>query len=149
MLNSKYLPDRKNMNARLKTSFSEASHKAKKIINSPHVHEIINEAESKANRNIGRLLELRDSIRTMIAMIQAWYRREYKSMPKRTIVSILAALIYFINPFDAIPDFLAGVGLLDDAAILGFVINSLRNDIEQFRAWQSLNQMAGAPDESS
>ena len=32
--------------------------------------------------------------------------------------AILGALIYFINPVDAIPDFIAGVGYVDDASVM-------------------------------
>ncbi|MBW1739760.1 MAG: DnaJ domain-containing protein [Deltaproteobacteria bacterium] len=34
----------------------------------------------------------------------------------------LIALVYFINPYDVVPDFILGPGWLDDLALLGFVL---------------------------
>lgn len=38
--------------------------------------------------------------------------------PARVKVILLSALAYFIMPVDAIPDFIAGLGFTDDAAVL-------------------------------
>jgi hypothetical protein len=42
----------------------------------------------------------------------------------------------FISPLDLIPDTIPGVGLLDDAVVVGRVIKSVRKELEQFRAWE-------------
>jgi uncharacterized membrane protein YkvA (DUF1232 family) len=34
----------------------------------------------------------------------------------------LIALVYFVNPYDLVPDFLVGPGWLDDLAVLGVVL---------------------------
>ncbi len=34
----------------------------------------------------------------------------------------LIALLYFINPYDVVPDFLLGLGWLDDLAVFGLVL---------------------------
>ena len=36
-------------------------------------------------------------------------------------MTVVAAVLYFVVPFDAVPDFLFGWGLVDDAAVLSFV----------------------------
>lgn len=126
------------MNKREKKSFYKALIKAEKLVDSKQVDQLIEKAEAKAIRHIGRFEEIRESIQTMLAMIRAWLRKEYKGVPKKTIIAIIAAIIYFLNPLDAIPDFLAGIGFLDDAAVFGFVINSLRNDLKKFSEWQKL-----------
>jgi len=38
--------------------------------------------------------------------------------PKAVKAMLMAALAYFVLPFDAIPDFLAGLGYTDDAAVI-------------------------------
>lgn len=42
--------------------------------------------------------------------------------PSRVRGLLLAALAYFVLPFDAIPDFVAGLGFTDDAAVLAGAI---------------------------
>lgn len=42
--------------------------------------------------------------------------------PGRVRGMLIAALAYFVLPFDAVPDFLAGFGFTDDAAVLAGAI---------------------------
>jgi uncharacterized membrane protein YkvA (DUF1232 family) len=42
--------------------------------------------------------------------------------PARVKGVLIGALAYFVIPFDAIPDFIAGFGFTDDAAVLGMAI---------------------------
>lgn len=42
---------------------------------------------------------------------------------------LLAALAYFVLPFDAIPDFIAGLGYTDDMAVLLAAFTAVRNNI--------------------
>jgi len=51
----------------------------------------------------------------------------------------VAALLYFIAPLDALPDFLFGWGLLDDAAVISYVSNQLRKELEAFKQWRDKN----------
>ena len=68
-------------------------------------------------------------------MLNAWFRREYRAIPKKTIVLIVAALIYFVSPIDLIPDWLPG-GFIDDAALITWVIQSIASDIKKFKSWK-------------
>jgi uncharacterized membrane protein YkvA (DUF1232 family) len=72
----------------------------------------------------------------MIRLVRAWIKGEYKDVPWETIVWIIGAIIYFVNPFDLIPDFIPGVGYLDDAVVIGLAIASFSFDIENFREWE-------------
>jgi uncharacterized membrane protein YkvA (DUF1232 family) len=49
---------------------------------------------------------------------------------------LIGAIVYFVNPFDAIPDFIPVIGYLDDAAVIGWVMKTLKDEIERFRAWE-------------
>ena len=53
------------------------------------------------------------------------------------MILILAGIIYFVSPLDIVPDFLVGLGFLDDAAILTFVVNRLDKELEKYRGWKS------------
>ncbi len=45
---------------------------------------------------------------------------------------LLGGLIYFISPFDFFPDFIPLVGYIDDAFVVGTVINALAGEIERY-----------------
>ena len=49
---------------------------------------------------------------------------------------IVASIIYFVMPFDAVPDFIVGLGLLDDVALLAWTFRSVAQDIEAFIGWE-------------
>ncbi|HCN06045.1 MAG TPA: hypothetical protein DIS79_10535 [Bacteroidetes bacterium] len=46
---------------------------------------------------------------------------------------ILGALLYFVLPTDATPDFLPVIGYLDDTVVLGIVIRRLSAEIDNYR----------------
>jgi len=57
---------------------------------------------------------------------------------KKTYLTIAGALAYVVFPIDIIPDFIPGVGFLDDAFVLGFVIKHLSNEINHYRQFKGL-----------
>lgn len=54
----------------------------------------------------------------------------------RTIVSLAAALLYIVSPIDLMPDFIPGIGLIDDAAVLALLLHSIAQDLAAFRVWE-------------
>ncbi|MNY28694.1 hypothetical protein D3C86_1626840 [compost metagenome] len=52
------------------------------------------------------------------------------------MVTVVAGLLYFVSPLDAIPDWLLGVGMLDDIAVLAWVMKAITDELEAFRAWR-------------
>lgn len=50
--------------------------------------------------------------------------------PPRVRGILLAALAYFILPFDLIPDFIAAVGFTDDIAVLAAAISAVRANMK-------------------
>ncbi|HFI0944327.1 TPA: YkvA family protein [Streptococcus suis] len=73
----------------------------------------------------------------MISMVRSYVRREYTTLPKGAILATIGALIYFFSPLDALPDFLFGPGLLDDAFVLNACLKLVKSDVDDFRNWQA------------
>lgn len=59
-------------------------------------------------------------------------------LPIRVIIILLAAVIYFINPIDFIPDFIPGLGLTDDLAVLTWVYRIAADELERFENWEKM-----------
>jgi len=97
--------------------------------------ELINQAFLKSEKEKGKLDKVWYELGMLIKMVRAWMSGTYQTVPAKTIVSAVAGLIYFVNPFDIVPDFIAWFGLLDDITVISFVANSVRKDIEKFAAW--------------
>jgi uncharacterized membrane protein YkvA (DUF1232 family) len=60
----------------------------------------------------------------------AWYCVSDPATPARAKAILLAALAYFVAPVDAIPDFIAGIGFTDDAAVLAIAIGLVSSNIK-------------------
>lgn len=69
-------------------------------------------------------------------LIKAYALGQYKEVPWKTILLIVAAIIYFLNPLDLVPDIIPLTGLTDDFAVLVWVYNSVSNEVEKFIAWE-------------
>ncbi len=61
--------------------------------------------------------------------------KEYE-VDKKTYLMIAGALAYVVFPIDVIPDFILGVGFLDDAFVLGFVMKQLSGEIEKYKKFK-------------
>ena len=101
---------------------------------------LLDEAVEKARRHKSTLENIWEDLQTLIRLGKAWKNGEYKDVPWQTIVFAIAGIIYFVNPFDIVPDFIPGAGFLDDATVIGFVIKSLQHELEKFLAWESVQQ---------
>ena len=54
----------------------------------------------------------------------------------QTMVTVVAAILYSPGALDAVPDFLFGWGLVDDAAVLSFVVAQIAGGLDAFAEWQ-------------
>lgn len=99
--------------------------------------QLLQDAVNKAYQNRNQLKAVWEDLMAVCRMLKAWSKGDYLSVPWKTIVLSLATIIYFLNPFDMAPDFIPGVGYLDDAVVLGFVVNSIKKELEKFLRWES------------
>ncbi len=64
--------------------------------------------------------------------------KEY-AVDKKTYMLIAGALAYVVFPIDIIPDFILGVGFLDDAFVLGFVVKQLSDEIDKYKKFKGID----------
>jgi uncharacterized membrane protein YkvA (DUF1232 family) len=62
-------------------------------------------------------------------LLAAYYCAVDPKTPLQAKAVLFGALAYFILPFDVIPDFIAGFGYTDDAAVLYAAIRSVAGHI--------------------
>jgi len=106
-------------------------------------NELLGSVLQKAVKHQDQLKGILQDLMALYRMLKAWSRGDYKMIPWKTIVLALAALIYFLNPLDLIPDFILGIGYLDDAVVLGFVMNSIRKDVSKYLEWEEEKGIPG------
>ena len=112
--------------------------KASEYLKNPRkANNLWKEATTKANKDKGKLEEIGENVQTTFDLFKAWIKGEYKEVPTKSISLIIASLIYFVSPVDLIPDFIVGLGLFDDVAVMGFVIKQVSKDLEKFKMWKA------------
>lgn len=72
----------------------------------------------------------------MLRMLKDYRRGLYKEVPWFTIASIVFSLLYVLNPFDLVPDFIPGLGYLDDLSVLGFAVKFIETDLHSYLDWK-------------
>jgi len=104
--------------ARLRGLFEEASRKAAAIPKEP----------------------FKDSwpyLQAMLRLIRAYFRGEYRNVAKDELLSIIAAVSYFVDPFDLIPDEIPFLGFVDDATVVAFAVARTRQTLDDFMTWET------------
>ena len=118
-------------------TLEQAKAKAEVLIHSRwKVGELLSETLHKAKRNYESLLEPWESLQILRRMVRAWLVGKY-TPPTLTILGGIAALVYFVDPFDLIPDTVPVLGYLDDTAVITAVVRMNLTAISQFRNWEA------------
>ena len=75
-------------------------------------------------------------LQTMLRLIRAHHRGEYDKVSGNALLWIVAALNYLIDPFDLIPDATPVLGFVDDATVIEFVADKMRQTLDDFMIWE-------------
>jgi uncharacterized membrane protein YkvA (DUF1232 family) len=74
-----------------------------------------------------------EDFKTLLQMIKAWATGEYTDVPWKTLWLGVLSIVYFVSIIDFIPDFILGVGFIDDFALITWVLASINDDLEKFK----------------
>lgn len=119
----------------LRRKSSEVSDKdVTKILKS---EENVKKRADKLNKGVfGKLL---NQLSLAYEMIKDYKSKAYTDVPWRTLALVIGAVLYFINPFDIIPDILPVIGLTDDAVAFAAVFRSVQGDLLKYCEWKNYN----------
>ncbi len=127
------------------TRFDHFLKRAGKLVASrEEIRDLTTHASDKLKRTSGwsaKLAQMRQELELLIGLLGAYYRGEYTDVSKRTLVTVTAGVLYFLMPFDVVPDFILGFGFLDDAAVIGYVIAAVRGEIDAYRKFTEEKQI--------
>ena len=97
----------------------------------------IEEGLKIASANKGALSDVWSQLLLLFSLTKDYAKGSYVDIPKTTIVSVLAALLYLISPIDLVPDFIVGMGFLGDAFVLGFVYKRVSKELLKYQVWKA------------
>ena len=84
-------------------------------------------------KSIPNFTDFRRDMELALALMKDVLTRRYTKVPWSSVVMIAASFLYFLNPFDIVPDFIPVKGLLDDGTVLVYVPKTISADLVQIR----------------
>ena len=76
-------------------------------------------------------------LQTMLRLVRAYERGEYRQVSNDALMWIVAGLNYLVDPFDLIPDKTPFLGFVDDATVIEFVTDKTRQTLDDFMTWET------------
>jgi len=126
---------------------SRAYRRAKRLVSATierpaRLIDLANMAQKKAARQAAKkaetkIVEILEPIKSSYRLIRAYANGTYREISFENFGLIVAAIIYFVMPIDALPDFIAGLGFTDDAAVLMWTFNKVSKELESFLSWEA------------
>lgn len=114
--------------------------KAERIVND---HEALKDLLKKAKKKLenaekdeSMMLKLTEYLKLILRMLGNYLNGKYNETPWQTVVMMIAGLLYFITPLDAIPDFIPVAGLVDDVTVLVWLGKCFREDLANYQIWE-------------
>lgn len=113
--------------------------KAKKYMgDSDRMKDLLSSASVKVKDN-NQLAGMIDDIGLALNLARDYTKKNYKDVSKASIAAIVAGIIYLVNPMDIIPDFFVA-GFLDDAAVFGYILTRVKDELDKYRTWKNSNR---------
>lgn len=95
----------------------------------------------RGSQRLGRLISgplasMGEDAAVLLDMVKDYNAGLYRELPRATVLAAGFALLYALNPFDLMPDFIPGIGYVDDVSMLALVMSSIRHDVTHYRMWR-------------
>lgn len=118
--------------------WKRAIHTAERVVaDAKKLSLVVEEAIKKLNTHSAALGGIFAELQLIFRMVRASLRGEYQQLSNRSLVILVGALVYFLMPIDAIPDFIPGIGFLDDAGVIAMALAAVKSEVDRFRAWEA------------
>lgn len=109
--------------------------RARQLLRNPKkVQALLLDADLKPKQRLGAA---REQLALLLRMLKAWLSGDYRQISPSTLLAAVGAVLYFVLPLDLIPDLILGVGFIDDIAVIAWVVNQIRDELNQFRDWEA------------
>ena len=95
------------------------------------------------NKNIvrlGLLARVIQDFKLLFPLIRDYWKGTYRDVSVKSIIIFIVALAYIISPFDFIPDYIIGLGQIDDVVILGLSLYWLEKDLLKYKEWKDRSE---------
>jgi uncharacterized membrane protein YkvA (DUF1232 family) len=122
----------------LKHYYPQTSEKVDQLLASNKLFKnLITKVYSKLEENVQNYADVSVRLIELTKMLEAWRKEEYSDISYVNVSIATFILIYYVSPYDVIPDFIPFVGRLDDEWILKNGLNILDVELQKFEHWKT------------
>jgi uncharacterized membrane protein YkvA (DUF1232 family) len=120
-------------------AFRRAAKDAEDYARDPaRLRQLVQDAVGKINTTPrGPFADTWPYLMAMVRVVREYQRAEYRDVPEQNLRAIIATLLYFVSPFDVIPDWVPVLGHIDDAFVVSLALKTVRADLDAFMAWET------------
>ncbi len=101
--------------------------------------ELVMDNEESISKKLSNAPPLRKFVelgKIMFEMLKDFKNGKYSEVPWFTIASIAVTLLYVLNPLDIVPDFIPGIGYIDDLAVMSISMGWIETDLHKYLDWR-------------
>lgn len=110
---------------------------ASRVLRSAALARLASAVAGALRRGKPGLGSLRGELTTLARLVRNVAARRYRAFPRRSLVAVVAGMLYFLNPLDLVMDVVPLLGLADDVVVLSWVLHQVRRDLDAYRAWEA------------
>lgn len=96
---------------------------------------LLKDAKNKS-LDVGEFSGIENELKLLFQLSKDYMTGKYRRISKRNIIMIISAFVYLVNPMDIVPDFILGIGFLDDLSVLSYLITKIKKEINAYKIWK-------------
>lgn len=106
--------------------------KAGEYIHTPEkIQKLIPEIKDYVAKN--GLKDIKDKVYLIIDYLRDVSSGKYQDYSAKSLLMLVAGMIYLLTPLDVIPDILPIMGFADDAAVIAWLFKEMNNELDKYK----------------
>ena len=106
--------------------------KAGEYIHTPEkIQKLIPEIKDYVAKN--GLKDIKDKVYLIIDYLRDVSSGKYQDYSAKSLLILVAGMIYLLTPLDVIPDILPIMGFADDAAVIAWLFKEMNNELDKYK----------------
>lgn len=85
----------------------------------------------------GFLSRLIEDLGLIVPLVKDYRSGAYGKFPILSLAALLFTVVYVVSPVDLIPDYILGLGQIDDATVVGLCLYLMEKDLRKYKKWRT------------
>ena len=106
--------------------------KASEYIHTPEkIQKLIPEIKNYVAKN--GLKDIKDKVYLIIDYLKDISSGKYQDYSAKSLLMLVAGMIYLLAPLDVVPDILPMMGFADDAAVIAWLLKEMNEELDKYK----------------